>query len=263
MPDRTILDTILAHKRDEVEARKAQVPERELRSRIADLPPTRGFLEALKHPRTGPTALIAEVKKASPSAGVIRADFEPVSIARAYEAGGAACLSVLTDQRFFQGHENYLEQIRGAVAIPLLRKDFTVDAYQIAEARAIGADAILLIVAALTESQIADYLEIARSLGLAALVEVHTEPEMRTAAAAGADLVGINSRDLKTFFTDLGIVERLAHLAPADCTLVAESGLKGPADVARVRNAGAHAILVGETLMRSPDIGAAIRELMG
>lgn len=263
MPDRTILDTILAHKRDEVTDRKARVPERELQSRIADLPPTRGFLDALKHPRIGPTALIAEVKKASPSAGVIRADFEPVSIARTYEAGGASCLSVLTDQRFFQGHENYLKQIRAAVAIPLLRKDFTVDAYQIAEARAIGADAILLIVAALTEPQIAEYMAQARSLGLAALVEVHTEDEMRTAVAVNADLIGINSRDLKTFVTDLGIVDRLAPMAPQGCTLVAESGLKAPDDVARVRDAGAHAILVGETLMRSPDIGAAIRDLMG
>lgn len=262
MPDRTILDTILWHKRDEVAARRSQVPLEALQSRLADLPPARDFAAALRHPAIGPTALIAEVKKASPSAGIIRADFDPVAIARTYEENGASCLSVLTDARFFQGHEDYLQQIRAAVSIPLLRKDFTVDSYQITEARAIGADAILLIAAALTRPQMADYMALAHSLGLTALVEVHTEEEMQVAADIQAPVIGINTRDLKSFVTDLGVFERLAPLAPAESVLVAESGLKTPADVARVRAAGAHAILVGESLMRSPDIGAALRGLM-
>lgn len=262
MPDRTILDTILWHKRDEVAARRAQVPLEALQSRLAELPPTRDFAAALRHPALGPTALIAEVKKASPSAGIIRADFDPVAIAQTYETNGASCLSVLTDARFFQGHEDYLQQIRAAVSIPLLRKDFTVDSYQITEARAIGADAILLIAAALTRPQMADYMALAHSLGLTALVEVHTEEEMQVAADIQAPVIGINTRDLKSFVTDLGVFERLAPLAPAGSVLVAESGLKTPTDVARVRAAGAHAILVGESLMRSPDIGAALRGLM-
>ena len=262
MPDRTILDTILWHKRDEVAARRSQVPLETLQGRLADLPPTRDFAAALRHPALSPTALIAEVKKASPSAGIIRADFDPVAIAKTYEDNGASCLSVLTDARFFQGHEDYLQQIRAAVSIPLLRKDFTVDSYQITEARAIGADAILLIAAALTRPQMADYMALAHSLGLTALVEVHTEEEMQVAADIQAPVIGINTRDLKSFVTDLGVFERLAPLAPAESVLVAESGLKTPADVARVRAAGAHAILVGESLMRSPDIGAALRGLM-
>ncbi|MGO8671490.1 MAG: indole-3-glycerol phosphate synthase TrpC [Capsulimonadaceae bacterium] len=259
MSEPTVLDTILAHKRTEVDARRAVVPLAEVKARAKDAPPARPFATALHRPST---ALIAEVKKASPSAGVIRADFDPVSIAREYESSGAACLSVLTDERFFQGHDNYLGAIRSTVRLPLLRKDFTVDEYQVYEARAIGADAILLIAAALDPDEVADLHGIAHSVGLDILVEVHNEMEMEVATGCGAYLIGINSRDLHTFVTDLATVERLAPLAPPGVTLVAESGIKTPADVARVSAAGAHAILVGESLMRQPDIASAVLQLM-
>ena len=261
MPELTILDTILTHKREEVAARKARTPYIEEAARGIGWV-CRDFLLALQAPPAGSFALIAEVKKASPSAGIIRPGFDPVRIARIYEENGAACLSVLTDERFFQGHDNYLTTIRATVDLPLLRKDFIVDAFQIYEARVIGADAILLIAAALSPTQIADYRALAGEIGMASLVEVHTEAEMETALSAGAKLIGINSRDLNTFVTDLGTVERLAAMVPQDVTLVAESGIKTPADARRVANAGAKAILVGETLMRAPDIGAALRELM-
>lgn len=262
MSEPTILDTILAHKRGAVAERQARVTQAELVRKIADLPPTRGFSEALRQPKIGVVSLIAEVKKASPSAGIIREDFDPVQIARIYEENGASCLSVLTDEKFFQGHDDYLRAIKSAVSLPLLRKDFTVDAYQIYEARAVGADAILLIVAALTPSQIEEYQALAHSLNMAVLVEVHTGAEMRIALNAGAKLIGINSRDLNTFVTALSTVEQLAAMVPSDVTLVAESGIRTPADVRRVANAGAKAILVGETLMRAPDIGAALTELL-
>ena len=228
----------------------------------AAAPPPRDFLAALQTPLIGPVALIAEVKKASPSAGVIRADFDPVAIAKEYEAAGASCLSVLTDEKFFQGHDDYLKAVRAAVSLPVIRKDFVVDAWQLYESRALGADAVLLIAAALTPAQIAEFQHIAHELGMAALVEVHTEAEMEVALTADAKLIGINSRDLNTFVTDLGTVERLAARVPSGVTLVAESGLKTPADVRRVADAGAKAILVGETLMRSDDIGAAVRGLI-
>lgn len=236
---------------------------RELAARAGAMPPPRNFLAALQTPKSGPATLIAEVKKASPSAGIIRADFDPVAIAEAYETGGASCLSVLTDEKFFQGHDGHLTAVREAVLLPVLRKDFVIDVWQIYEAWALGADAILLIVAALTLPQIVDFQSLAHDLGLAALVEVHTEAEMEVALSANAKLIGINSRDLNTFVTDLGTVERLATLVPGDVTLVAESGLKTPADVRRVAEAGAKAILVGETLMRAADIGAATRVLLG
>jgi indole-3-glycerol phosphate synthase len=281
MADATILDTIIEHKHGEVADRRSRVSLAELQSRLGDTPPTRGFAKALRAPKAirpsidgmvdvfedveaeERVALIAEVKKASPSAGIIRPDFDPVEIAKIYEANGASCLSVLTDERFFQGHDDYFRAVRKAVSIPMIRKDFTVDAYQIYETRVLGADAILLIVAALTPTQIGDYLGIAAEVGLDALVEVHTEDEMQVAVDAGATLVGINNRDLKRMVTDLATFERLASMAPAGSTLVAESGIKTPADVKRVRRAGAYAILVGESLMRQVDIGAAVRELMG
>jgi len=259
----TILETILAHKREEVAARQARLSLAEVQAHARDAAPPRGFLTALRQPRNGRIGLIAEVKKASPSAGVIRADFNAVDIAQAYEAGGADCLSVLTDERFFQGHDDYLRTVREAVALPLLRKDFVVDAYQIDEARALGADAVLLIAAALSAAQVADYQAQAHAWGMAALVEVHTADEMQVALAANAPLIGINNRDLSTFVTNLGITQELAASVPASVTLVAESGLKTPVDVAQVAQAGARAILVGETLMRAPDIGQAILELMG
>ena len=258
-----ILDTILAYKREEVAGRQAKTPQEELQRRIADLPPPHGFLTALQTPKIGSVTLIAEIKKASPSAGVIRADFDPVQIARIYEENGASCLSVLTDEKFFQGHDNYFRAVREAVALPMIRKDFVVSAWQIYESRALGADAVLLIAAALSASQLRDYQDLAWELGMTALVEVHTDVEMQTTLGADAQLIGINSRDLSTFVTDLGVVERLAKQVPAGVTLVAESGLQTPADVRRVALAGAKAILVGETLMRAPDIGAALRELMG
>jgi len=284
MADATILDTIVAHKHTEVAERQARVPLAELKARLADASPTRGFANALRPggmpapggmpialdghdvPVPSPSnrvALIAEVKKASPSAGIIRADFDPVEIARIYEANGANCLSVLTDEKFFQGHDDYFRAVRHAVSIPMIRKDFCIDEYQVYETRVLGADAILLIVAALTPAQVKDYHALATEIGLDVLVETHTEDEMAVAVDARASLVGINSRDLKRFITDLGAVDRLAPLAPVGSTLVAESGIKTPADVARVRAAGAHAILVGESLMRQPDIGVAVRELMG
>jgi len=258
----SILQEILRHKQEEVEARMERVPAAEMAARADGAPPPRDFLDALRRP-AGRTALIAEVKKASPSAGVIRPDFDPVEIARVYEQNGASCLSVLTDEKFFQGHDDYLRAVKEAVNLPLLRKDFTVDAYQVYEARALGADAVLLIAAALTPAQVAEYQALAHSLGMATLIEVHTEDEMAVAQAVGAPLIGINSRNLNTFVTDLTTVERLAARVPDGRLVVAESGIKTPADVARVADAGAHAILVGETLMRAPDIGEAVRKLLG
>lgn len=264
MPEPTILDTIIAYKRTEVAERRSYVPLVEwVEHRAKNNPPPRDFLAALQTPKVGNVALIAEVKKASPSAGIIRADFDPVAIAKEYEAADASCLSVLTDEKFFQGHEDYLVAVRAAVALPVIRKDFVINDWQIYESRALGADAVLLIVAALAPTQVADYQAIAQELGMAALVEVHTEAEMEVALEANAKLIGINSRDLNTFVTNLGTVERLAAMVPKGITLVAESGLKTPADVKRVAAAGAKAILVGETLMRSPDIGAATRTLLG
>ncbi len=264
----TILDTILAEKFYEVAERQSArpLPSPDMQARLDDLPAPRDFAAALRGRRAGGrVGLIAEVKKASPSAGVIRADFAPVAIAQEYWEAGADCLSVLTDERFFQGHDKYLQAVRAAVPLPVLRKDFVVDTYQIYEARLLGADAVLLIAAALRPDQLRSYHEMALMLGLTALVEVHTEREMETALATGATLIGINSRDLKRFVTDLGVVERLAAMVPADAgvTLVAESGIKTVDDVARVAAAGAHAVLVGETLMRAPDIGAAVKGLFG
>ena len=263
MPEPTILDAIIAYKHTEVRERQSRLSPAELAARVQEAAPPRDFWAALQAPKIGPAALIAEVKKASPSAGVIRADFNPVAIAKEYEAAGASCLSVLTDEKFFQGHDDYLVAVREAVSLPVIRKDFVISDWQVYEARALGADAVLLIAAALTPAQIADYQAVAHELGMAALVEVHTEAEMEAALSAKATLIGINSRNLNTFVTDLGTVERLAAMVPKDVTLVAESGLKTPADVQRVADAGAEAILVGEALMRAADIGAAVRALLG
>ncbi len=263
MPDTAILDTILEHKHGELAVRRVHIPPAEMQRRAQDRPPPRDFLRALHAPRRGRLALIAEIKKASPSAGIIRADFHPAEIARAYADGGADCLSVLTDERFFQGSDAFLAQARSSVNLPVLRKDFVVDDYQIYEARARGADAVLLIVSALSPAQIADYAGLAHSLGMAALIEVHTEPEMHTALAANAALIGINNRSLSTFTTDLETTVRLAALVPSPVTLVAESGIKTRADLDAVLQAGAHAILVGETLMRAQDITRAVGDLLG
>ena len=264
----SLLQEIVLHKKQEVEARMERVSSAEIIARAKDAPPPRDFLAALQIPPSGEVALIAEVKKASPSAGIIRANFDPVQIARIYKENGAACLSVLTDEKFFQGHDDYLKAVKEAVRIPILRKDFTLYSYQIEEARVLGADAILLIAAILSVQDMGRLLMDTYYLGMAAIVEVHTEPELEAAleaiyATGHPAILGINSRNLNTFVTDLGTVERLAALVPENITLVAESGIKTPADVERVAQAGAKAILVGETLMRSPDIGAAVRELLG
>ena len=222
----------------------------------------RDFADALRYPRRGNIGLIAEVKKASPSAGVIKPDFDPVRIARAYEAAGASCLSVLTDEQFFQGSLKFLQQIRDAVRLPLLRKDFIIHERQILESIEAGADAILLIVAILDDEQLRQFHATARSAGLAVLVEVHDETEMRRALAAEVELIGVNNRDLKTFTVDLATTEILsAHTRGR--ILVAESGINTRADVQRLERCGAQAILVGESLMRAPDPEAALRALRG
>ncbi len=275
----TILDTIVVQKRLEV-ARlpQRQLSPRDLQSALKARGGHRDFLDALRHPSKGAMALIAEVKKASPSAGVIRPDFDPVRIARQYEIAGASCLSVLTDTKFFQGSLEYLRQIRQAVKLPLLRKDFIIDERQILEAVEWGADAVLLIVAILEDAQLGRFHALASEAGLAVLVEVHDEGELDRALTAGARLIGVNNRDLKTFKVDLATTERLAARMrekcreadsepTSDCTraplLVAESGIHTRADVERLQRCGARALLVGESLMRSPDLEVKIRELLG
>lgn len=264
-----ILDTIVAQKRIEV----AALPERriaagDLSDAMLERSEQRDFLAALRSPRRGDVALIAEVKKASPSKGVICENFDPVRIACDYEAAGASCLSVLTDEKFFQGSLDYLRQIRAAVKLPLLRKDFIIDERQILEAIEWGADAILLIVAILDDQQLRDYQALASAAGLAALVEVHDEAELDRALAANAQLIGVNNRDLKSFKVDLATTERLAQKLWAspggrDKLLVAESGIFTRADVDRLKACGSGAILVGESLMRGGEIGPKVRELIG
>lgn len=262
LPCRMILDEIIAHKRTEVADAQSAVSLADLKARVADASPIRDFHAALKSPR-GRLGLIAEVKKASPSAGIIAPDFDPIRMATQYEAAGADCLSVLTDARYFQGALADMQAARTATSLPVLRKDFVISEYQIYEARAAGADCILLIVAALTASQIADYHAVATGMGLSVLVETHTEDEMAVALNSGATLIGINSRNLQTFVTDLGVVARLASAVPPSVTLVAESGIKTRADVDRVVDAGARAILVGETLMRSGNVASGVADLVG
>jgi len=257
------LSRIAAYKREEVadRRRRTSVDEIEAAARAAGAP--RGFRAALERAATGGRlALIAEIKKASPSKGLIRADFDPPTLARAYEAGGAACLSVLTDTPSFQGADAYLTQAREACSLPALRKEFLVDPWQVAEARALGADAILVILAMVDDALAGDLMAQAARFGMDALVEVHDEAEMARAGALGASLVGINNRDLRTFVTDLAVTERLAPLAPRDALLVAESGIGDAADAARLAAAGAQAMLVGESLMRQADVTSATRALL-
>ena len=255
-----ILDDILAHKCDEVSARKHATPRAALRERPLYHEPRRGFRAALAA-RPAP-AVIAELKRASPSRGVIRTHYDPPAHARAYEVAGAAALSVLTDERFFQGHLDHLATVRGVVSLPCLRKDFLVDPYQVDEARAYGADAVLVIAAAGSAALRTELLAAAREAGLDVLVEVHDERELEWAIAAGATLVGVNNRDLSTFVTALETTERLAPLVPPDALLVAESGLHSSADVRRMVNAGARAVLVGEAFMAAPDPGEALAEFL-
>jgi len=260
-----ILERILETKRQEVAAAKSRTPVVEQLARIGDLEDQpRGFARALRGMKeSGGTALIAEVKKASPSKGIIRADFDPLEIAEIYQDNGATCLSVLTDEQYFQGHLRFLALIREQVSLPLLRKDFIIDPYQVYEARAAGADAILLIAAALNDSQLEELAGLAGELRLDTLLEVHNEAELERALPVPADLIGINNRDLKTFVTDLGVTERLAGRIPSHQLAVAESGIHSRADIERLQQAGAGAFLVGESLMRDADIGAKMKSLLG
>ncbi len=257
------LDKIVAVKKQEVEALKASTSIAELERKIAGMPATLGFRSRLVERAKRPMGLIAEVKKASPSKGLIRPDFDPVAIASAYERAGADCLSVLTDEPHFQGANSYLTAVRAAVGLPLLRKDFTIDPIHIYEARAIGADAILLIAAILTKEQLRSYLALGAELGLDAIVEVHDREELDVALDLGADLVGINNRNLKTFVVDLAVTEELLLSIPKDRFVISESGISKPEDVARVATAGARAVLVGEHFMRQPDVAEAVGALMG
>lgn len=257
----SVLERIIAYKREEVATRKRERPLAELEDEAAAQTPPRGFRRALEAARDRP-ALIAEIKKASPSKGLIRADFDPAALARAYAEGGAACLSVLTDAPSFQGHEDYLIAARAAAPLPALRKDFMIDPWQIAESRALGADAVLIIMAAVDDELATDLAAATAAFGMDALVEAHDAPELERALLLDAQLIGVNNRSLVTFETDLAVTERLAKLMPSDRCLVAESGIFTPDDIARLELAGAHAFLVGESLMRQPDVAAATRALL-
>ena len=256
------LAEICATKREEVRRRRAAISLAELEALAREQEPPRGFRRALAEQARVGFSLIAEIKKASPSKGLIRSDFAPADHARAYAEGGAACLSVLTDAPYFQGHEDYLIQAHAACPLPVLRKDFMVDPWQVAEARAIGADAILIIVGALDAGAMHEIEAAAIDHGMDVLIEVHDAGEMRRAAALASRLIGINNRDLKTFSTDLATTERLAAQAPADALLVSESGITGHADLTRLADAGVRCFLVGESLMRENDVAAATRRLL-
>ncbi len=260
-----ILDTIVEQKKIEV----AKLPARilaagELHDAMLERNENRDFVAALKNPKRGSVALIAEVKKASPSKGIICENFDPVRIAKEYEAAGASCLSVLTDEKFFQGSLDYLKEIRAAVKLPLLRKDFIIDERQILEAIEWGADAILLIVAILSDEQLEKFHQLALEAGLAVLVEVHDDAELERAAKMGAQLIGVNNRDLKTFKVDLATTEKLAaKIKLENKILVGESGINSRADVLRLERCGAKAILVGESLVKGGNISAKVAELLG
>lgn len=259
-----ILKKILARKHEEIAERSERLGLRELRRQIDGAPPIRPFLEHLKRAiGRGDPAIIAEIKRASPSKGLLRDPFQPADIARSYAASGATCLSVLTDRDFFQGCEDYLREARAACPLPVLRKDFIVDPYQVYEARAIGTDCILLIVAALNDVVLRELAKLAADLGMDVLVEVHDVEELDRALALDAPLIGINNRSLRTFETRLDTTLNLLPRIPADRTVVTESGIRAAADVALMRERGVHAFLVGEAFMRAADPGAKLAELFG
>jgi len=257
----TILDKIVATKGEEIARAKSAMPESELIARLKDAPQVRNFFTPLA--TNGPIRLIAEVKKASPSAGIIRADFDPVAIAKVYETHGAACISVLTDELYFQGRLEYLSQIRDAVNVPVLRKDFILDTYQLFEARVAGADGVLLIAECLDDCNLRKLFNAACELGLTPLVELYEPTNLERVFDAGATLVGVNNRNLHTFEVDLAHTIRMRQRVPDECVLVGESGIKTRDDVLRLEAAGVDAILVGESLTREADIGAAVDRLMG
>ena len=257
-----ILQKILARKAEEIAERSRLLPLKELRQRIQDAPPARGFLKAIRNRlAAGQPAVIAEIKKASPSKGLLRADFRPADIAESYERHGATCLSVLTDKDFFQGSDAYLQQARAVCQLPMLRKDFTIEPYQVYEARAMGADAILLIVAALGDTRMHELAVLARELGMDVLVEAHDAQELGRALALETPLIGINNRDLRTFNTTLETTLGLLKKIPSDRVVVTESGIHTPQDVARMRAQGVNTFLVGEAFMKADDPGAKLDEL--
>ena len=253
------LQKILETKREEIQERKVLLPLSELKRRLAESPPPLDFDGAI---RSRDRALVAEVKRSSPSRGRIREDFDPVAIARIYAEGGAAAVSVLTESRFFEGRDSFLHDIRQNVNLPLLRKDFIIDPYQIYETRFLGGDALLLITRALDDGRLKEFIRLSSELGLASLVEIHDEADLEKALSSGAGIIGINNRDLSTFATDLEVSLRLAPLVPQGRTVISESGIRSRSDIQRLESAGIHAFLVGETLMREKDIGRKMKELL-
>ncbi|MEQ9617555.1 MAG: indole-3-glycerol phosphate synthase TrpC [Deltaproteobacteria bacterium] len=256
----TILDTILENKISEIDEARESLPLQSLKELLKDSEAPRDFFRAIRP--GGALKIIAEIKHASPSKGVFREDFDPVKIARSYSDAGASALSVLTDEKFFRGSLTYLRKVREAVGIPLLRKDFIVDPYQVYEARYYGADAVLLIVAALGQDMLEELLELTHSLGLNAVVEVHNEGELERALQAGSRIIGINNRDLRTFEVDLGVSARLAKMIPPEIIVIAESGIGSSRDIGSLREEGVHVFLIGETFMKAPDPGAELKKLI-
>ena len=259
-----ILEQILATKREEIDLRRTLVPEQQLLDKMADGHTPLGFVSALQRRASEQKpGVIAEIKKASPSKGVIRADFNPAAIATSYATANATCLSILTDEQYFQGHDDFLREVRQVVTLPLLRKDFTIDAYQVYEARAMGADCILLIVSALKPADLRDLYALAQSVGLDVLIEVHDAEELAIALALGPDLIGINNRNLKTFNTNLETTIDLLSNIPAGVVVVTESGISTVADVSRMQANNVNCFLVGEAFMRATDPGQALSDLFG